>query len=163
MTTEQQNSGRPITGRTVLFGMLAFFGVIIAVNMLFVYFALESWPGLSTDKAYEDGLAYNKTLEAAARQSELGWQSRVGLENGAQLSAMLLNKSGAGVSGGTVTARLVRPTHEGIDQTIMLKEFQPGHYLGPVSPLLPGRWKVELRVTEGEQSLYFMVHELRVK
>jgi len=163
MTTERQATGRPITGRTVLFSMLAFFGVIIAVNMLFVYFALDSWPGLSTDEAYKDGLAYNKTLEAAALQGELGWRSRVELVNGTQLSARLFNKNGDGVTVGTVKARLVRPTHAGVDQIIVLKESQPGYYQGAVSTLLPGRWKVELRVTEGEQGRYFMVHELLVK
>ena len=47
---------RPLTGKTVLIGFLAFFGLIFAVNGAFVYFALDSWPGLRYDSAAEAGL-----------------------------------------------------------------------------------------------------------
>ena len=43
---------RRITGRMVLVGLLTFFGVVFAVNGVFVYFALDSWPGLTTEAAY---------------------------------------------------------------------------------------------------------------
>ncbi len=39
---------RPITGRAVLFGLLAFFGVVFAVNGALIFFALDSWSGLTT-------------------------------------------------------------------------------------------------------------------
>jgi len=39
---------RPITGRMVLFGLVAFFGVVFAVNGTLIYFAIDSWSGLST-------------------------------------------------------------------------------------------------------------------
>ena len=68
MTEAVQKAPRRITGWTVFYGMVAFFGVIIAVNLTFVYFALDSWPGLTTQHAYEEGIAYNKTLEQAAAQ-----------------------------------------------------------------------------------------------
>ena len=79
MTEAVQKAPRRITGWTVFYGMVAFFGVIIAVNLTFVYFALDSWPGLTTQHAYEEGIAYNKTLEQAAAQNEMGWTSRVAL------------------------------------------------------------------------------------
>ncbi|MBT3306984.1 MAG: nitrogen fixation protein FixH, partial [Alphaproteobacteria bacterium] len=56
--------GQSITGRMVLIWLLAFFGTIFAVNAVLVFFALSSWPGLTTDKAYEEGIAYNRTLDA---------------------------------------------------------------------------------------------------
>ena len=34
--------GGPLTGRKVLFLLLSFFGVMMAVNAAFVYFAIES-------------------------------------------------------------------------------------------------------------------------
>jgi len=163
MTAGPLPSGRPITGRTVLFGMLVFFGVIIAVNAALVYFALISWPGLSSGQAYEDGLAYNKTLADAESQRDLGWQTRLEMDAGGQLSARFSDKSGALIAGLAPTARLLRPTHEGEDRTVVLKETAPGVYSASIVDLAPGRWKVELKVPEGEKASYFIVHELLVK
>ena len=66
--------GRKITGKHVLVAMLAFFGLIIAVNATFVYLSLSTWTGLVSSNAYVEGLAYNATLEDAARQRQLGWK-----------------------------------------------------------------------------------------
>ena len=64
---------RRITGRMVLVGLLTLFGVVFAVNGVFVYFALDSWPGLATEAAYEQGLAHDQSLaEAAARPNAAG-------------------------------------------------------------------------------------------
>ena len=38
-------TGRPITGRFVLICLIAFFGMIIAVNVIMMRFALETLPG----------------------------------------------------------------------------------------------------------------------
>lgn len=163
MTVNPIPSGKPITGRTVLYGMLAFFGVIIAVNAAFVYFALSTWPGLSTNQAYEDGLAYNKTLADAERQRGLGWRTRLDLNIDGQLSARFFDKSGAMIGGLSPTVRLLRPTHEGEDRDIILKEAVPGVYSAPVIDLAAGRWKAELKVYKDGKILFFIVHELLVK
>jgi len=47
MTDLAAINGKPVTGRRVLIWLVAFFGVVIAVNMAFVYFALNTWPGLT--------------------------------------------------------------------------------------------------------------------
>jgi len=66
-------SRRLTWGPWVFFAM---FAVIIAVNGVMVAFAFGTWTGLETDGAYEKGLSYNDTLEAARRQAALGWRSR---------------------------------------------------------------------------------------
>ncbi|MHA1599926.1 MAG: FixH family protein, partial [Alphaproteobacteria bacterium] len=45
-----------LTGRHVLIMVLAFFGLVIAANVIFVVLAWQSWSGLSTDDAYRRGL-----------------------------------------------------------------------------------------------------------
>ena len=71
-TPEPQS--RPITGRKVLWMLLGFFGVMMAVNGIFVYLALSSFSGLETVNAYVKGLDYNATLRRGAAQKALGWQ-----------------------------------------------------------------------------------------
>jgi len=163
MTANEITSGRPITGRMVLTWLLMFFGVIIAVNGAFVYFALNSWPGLSTEQAYEDGLAYNKTLDAAKLQQDLGWKTLLELGANEQLTVRIFDKSGALVTDLSPTAQVGRAIHENEDRTLSLKETAPGTYTAPVAGLASGRWKVELRVLDGQETRFFIVHELQVK
>lgn len=140
---------KPITGRTVLIWMLSFFGVIIAVNGVFAYLALDSWPGLTTNKAYEEGLAYNDVLDAAARQKALGWQLQpvLGRQPGSErsLEISIRDKDGQPVSGLSVTAEFRRPVGTGKNVSIELKESGPGAYSGIVSLRQPGQWHLEVQ------------------
>jgi len=163
MTASQIPLARPITGRKVLLWLVIFFGVIMAVNAALVYFALNTWPGLSSNRAYQDGLAYNKTLDAAKRQHELGWTSQLELSANERLKARIFDKSGALITGLSPTGRLVRPTHEGEDRVLSFSESEPGIYTAPVAGLASGRWKVQLKVTEDKETRYFIVHELKVE
>jgi len=155
----------PITGRTVLIWMVMFFGVIITVNGAFVFFALNSWPGLTTGRAYEEGLAYNETLDQAAAQDAMGWQSRVNLSpatpKGRILSVRLFSADGAGLDGLSVTALLRRPVGEGLDMDVALKQDGPGRYTALVRLPALGRWQAVLSVARGEKQSYRMVHELQ--
>jgi len=163
MTTNEMVSGRSITGRMVLTWLLTFFGVIIAVNGAFVYFALSSWPGLSNEQAYEDGLAYNKTLDAAKLQHDEGWKSLLDLGANEQLRVRFFDKTGVLVTGLSPTAQVGRATHEDEDRALSFRETEPGIYTAPVAGLASGLWKVELTVLEDQETRFFIVHELKVK
>ena len=49
------------------------FGVVVAVNMVFMASAIRTFSGISTDQAYEKGLKYNQQIAAARSQEQLGW------------------------------------------------------------------------------------------
>jgi len=154
---------KEITGRTVLIGMIAFFGLIIAVNMVFVYFALDSWPGLSTEKAYEKGLAYNDKLAAAEAQAAKGWTSRITVAGDGQVSVRLTDAGGTGIAGLTVGLHLKRPTREGIDRQLSLIQTEPGLYKGQAENLPGGRWIAEVTATGAGIDDYFLVHDILVE
>ncbi len=59
---------KPFTGRHMLFAMLAFFGVIIAVNLTMAVFATKSWTGLVVKNSYVASQAFNRELEQAKVQ-----------------------------------------------------------------------------------------------
>ena len=73
MASDTMKPARPLTGKHVLAMFLAFFGVVIAVNMVMFRVATKSFSGIETDSAYRVGLAYNTELEAARQQAALGW------------------------------------------------------------------------------------------
>lgn len=152
---------RKITGRMVLVGFIVFFGVIAAVNGVFMYFALSTWPGLTTQDAYKQGVAYNQTLDAAAEQKALGWRSALALDGG-KLRVLLTDRDGAPLSGASVEVALSRPLGEETAAMLKLNETTPGTYVAAFVAPLPGRWKAELAVQQTED-VYRMRHEVMVK
>ncbi len=65
---------KPLTGRTVLFVLVAFFGVVIGVNLIMMKFAIQSLPGTEVDSAYRASLAYEREIAAARDQSARNWK-----------------------------------------------------------------------------------------
>ena len=72
----------PLTGRHVLIAVLAFFGVVFAVNGVMTYIALDSFSGLATEDAYRKGLRYNEQLATADAQAAQGWRVKVDYREG---------------------------------------------------------------------------------
>jgi len=155
-------TSKPLTGRTVLFSMIGFFAVIFAVNGVFAYLALSSFPGLSTEGAYQKGLAYNQTLADAEKQTSIGWDSNVSLSAKGQVFVQITDPQDTGVSGMSVTAQLMRPARSGLDQNITLAEGKPGQYIGMASPLLAGRWHLQITATQENQAVFYKVHTLMI-
>ena len=156
---------KPITGRRVLVWLLLFFGTIVAVNGAFVYFALDTWPGLSTRRAYEEGLAYNKTLDAARAQHALGWKSVIDVEGaesgGRALTVRMTDRGGAPVVGLAMTLELRRPVREDQDRMLVLVESGEGVYRAAVE-MPPGRWQAAVKAVDPGGRTYRMTHDLTV-
>lgn len=161
MTTMTQESGFRITGRMVFFGLVAFFGVIAAVNGVFMYYALGTFPGLTDDEAYKHGLAYNQTLADGQRQAALGWRTDLVAKDGA-LVLTLVGKNGEPLDGATVTADVQRPIGPRDDAKITFVATGDGTYRAPFLAPLPGRWKVDLRVAVGTDN-FRALHEVLIE
>lgn len=152
----------PVTGKSVLSWVIAFFVVIFAANAAFVYFALSSWPGLSTENAYELGLRHNNTLAAGETQRKLGWRSGVALVKGNQIQVRFSDRSRAPLAGLKVSVTMIRPSHEGHDVAVDLTEVAPGLYTAPVNLALKGHWMVEVRASDQADNRYKLIHEIDI-
>ncbi len=156
---------RPITGRAVLFGLLAFFGVVFTVNGALVFFALDSWSGLSTERPFEAGRDHDRTLAGAEAQAALGWRSTVALApsaagEGQTVEVTLTGRNGAPLGGLEVELALRRPARGDLDRRLSLSETTAGRYRGTVALPLPGRWYAEIRVRDADGPRYRMEHEI---
>lgn len=129
------------------------FGVIIVVNTVLVISAFNSWSGLETEQAYERGLAFNQVLDATAAQAARGWQSAIQFSDGA-LDVRLRDRDGTGIEGLRVWATFVRPTNEGLDQTLRLAELGGGRYGAGATLPAAGNWDVRIRA-EGRGEDWF--------
>ena len=107
-------SPKPLTGRKVLFLLLAFFGVVIGVNMVMMKLAIQTLPGTEVDSAYSASLAYESEIAAAHDQNARKWKvdARVqrGPDGGATLQVEARDDSGKPMSGLEVSGTL-RTSH----------------------------------------------------
>ena len=62
--------------------MLAFFGVIIAVNVVMATLASTSWTGLVVENSYVASQEFNRKAEEGRAQAALGWKSRLTIAGG---------------------------------------------------------------------------------
>jgi nitrogen fixation protein FixH len=142
---------RPLTGRTVLLCLLAFFGTVIGVNMLMMKFAIDTLPGTEVDSAYRASLAYGNEISAADEQSRRNWKVDAHVERRADGAASVRldarDANGAPLSGLKFSGRLERPTDKRVDRDVDLAESGIGIYRGSASDVPPGQWDL---VIEGE-------------
>ena len=133
-----------LTGWHVLAMFAGLFGVMLAVNILFVVLALKTFSG-ETDHAYINGLKFNETLATNARQAELGWTMTLGLERptggGAVLEARLTDRNNQPLRGAKLQGTIGRTTEANEDQTLSFEESEPGIYRAVIHQIRPGRWK----------------------
>lgn len=151
-----------ITGRKVLLMMVAFFGVIFAVNGVFLYFAIDSWPGLTSDKAYVEGLQYNQVLESAERQAAVGWTSSLAVETrdgGSAIRVTMTDASGDMLSGLKPMLSILRPVGQPDPILVAAHEVHPGVYETLMPTLEAGRWSIAVQV--GDE--YLLNHDIWLK
>lgn len=149
------NSRNPLTGRAVLFWLLGFFGLVIAVNGAFIYFAEHSFPGLSAQNAYEVGLAYNRVLESSEAQRQLGWRVTFGLDSkSGTLELRISDADGRPVESPLVAANVRRPAEAADDQHVSFTRSGPGVYSALHALPAPGNWNVTVRVERAAGDAY---------
>ena len=156
-----------LTGRHVLIMVLAFFGLVIAANVVFIVLAWQSWSGLSTDDAYRRGLAYNETLRQAEAQRALGWQVRAELvplaDGGARLSVVFTGSNDTPVERLDITGQLRRPSREGADRPVVLTGQGSGRYGTDVDLPFSGQWDLHLRATSPDGKIFILEDRLWLK
>ncbi len=127
-----------IRGKHVLAGVVAFFAVIIAVDVTFTVLAIRTFPGQVSVTPYEDGLLYNRRIAQLEAQERLGWQAAAE----AQPRAVMLqfqDREGRPVQGLKIVGRLERPATEAGKIALRFNEAAPGRYVAPAGPA-PGGW-----------------------
>ena len=142
---------RPLTGRTVLFYLVAFFATVMGVNLVMMKLAIDTLPGTEVDSAYRASLAYAGEISAAHDQQRRNWKVEAYVERSANGAATVRldarDASGTPLSGLKFSGRLERPTDKRVDRAVDLAESGIGVYRGSASDVLPGQWDL---VIEGE-------------
>ena len=149
---------KPLTGRKVLFLLVAFFGVVIAVNLVMMKLAIQTLPGTEVDSAYSASLAYEKEIATARDQNARNWNVEAHVvrseRGGATLQVEARDSSGRPMSGLTFQGRFERPTDRRADQAVALAETGIGIYRGAAPLIAPGQWDLVLQGEAAGQRMF---------
>jgi len=141
-------SERQITGRHVLAGMVAAFGVIIAVNVWMAYEAVHTFPGLETENSY----VASQTFDARKRaQLALGWDVSAKVE-ASDFIVAFTGRDGRPVFPAKVEVMVGRTTDETDDMYPALQR-RGDVFAAPVA-LARGLWTIRLTAQAGDGTLY---------
>lgn len=156
-----------LKGWHVLAMLLTFFGITIAVNVVFTTYALSTFSGEDVSKPYLRGLEYNKTLAARAQQAKLKWTASIDVVradgSGAVITVSIAGADGQPVGGLDVTALLKRPTDANLDKVVTLEPLGGGQYRGRVADVATGQWDVIARVGAGVAPSFEAARRVMVK
>jgi nitrogen fixation protein FixH len=154
---------REFTGRDMLFLMIAFFAVVISVNMAMAVIASGSWTGLVVKNSYVASQQFNEKTAELERSAAMNVRASLSYQKG-EVVVQLNDASGAMLSTNALTLKIGRPSYEGEDRSLTMScgvdgtcraraELGPGIWMGEVEAELPGlgRWSraVRLIVREG--------------
>lgn len=157
-------SGKILTGRMVLIYILAFFGVVIAVNGVMMKLAIDTLSGTVVDGAYAVGNAYNQELKAARAQAERGWQVAAHVDrypdSAVSVRIDARDRAGGPVSGMAFSAQLARPADKRGDRFVTLSDIGGGAYRGSAEDVAPGQWDLIIQAERGGERVFLSRNRL---
>ncbi|WP_017669020.1 FixH family protein [Sandarakinorhabdus sp. AAP62] len=130
------------TGRMFLWIMVAFFGVVVAVNITMARLASGTFGGTVVDNSYVASQKYNGWLAKARAQDQLGWATPVSLD-AARRVVIAVPGAAFGAKG---TAH--HPLGRTADVTLKFVADGQGQLVS-TTPLPAGRWQVRIDVRSG--------------
>ena len=143
LSQTQDEKPREFTGKHMLAIMVAFFGVIIAVNIGMATIASKTWTGLVVPNSYVASQDFNAHLAEAAKQEKLGWQGGLTYKQGT-IEFILTDKNAEPITLDTIFVKIGRPAFEQQDQKIELTSMAAGKYSAKVA-LGTGPWAFSVR------------------
>jgi nitrogen fixation protein FixH len=152
---------KPLTGWHVLAMLVAFFGVIIGVNLTMAYFANSTWSGLVVANGYVASQSFDKDLAKARAQEALGWKVDVSF-TADRVRVTFADAKGAKIDGLTITGDLERTVTDKQDQKLTFQGTGSGVYSAPAT-LSPGVWEVEVNAKGEGVSDYHKIYRFVVK
>ena len=127
-----------LKGWHVLAMLIAFFVLVISVDVSFAIRAYSTFPGEVVAKPYEEGIGFNADIHRRAAAKALGWKASLldSVSGGrVHLTMSVHDRSGKPVTGLAPHGELTRTvTTQGV-QSVTFAEVSPGVYQGSTTAL----------------------------
>ena len=127
--------------------------VVIAVNSGLIWMAVRSFPGNAGSNGFAESNAYDRVLDAAAREARLGWTLRATLDRGRPVVA-LTRPDGTPVEGVPVSAVAERPVGPPERTELGFQPLGGGRYLADAALPGPGQWELMLSAGQGGEGMH---------
>lgn len=152
---------KQLTGRHVLAMLIAFFGVIIGVNLTMAWFANSTWSGLVVANGYVASQSFDKDLAKARAQEALGWKVGFTVAED-RIRLTFEDAAGQKIDSLSITGELERTVTDKEDQELTFVPMGAGAYTAPAK-LSSGVWEVEVDAQGNGVSDYHKIYRFVVK
>lgn len=143
---------RRFTGWHMTMVMVAFFAVVIGVNVTMARLAIGTFGGTVVDNSYVASQKYNAWLAQARRQAELGWTPHVSRDSARHVMITVATAAGD-LDGARVVATATHPLGALPPQSLSFA--RAGNAYRSLRPLPPGRWLIHFDVERGTTKAAF--------
>ena len=145
-----------VTGRMVLAGLVAFFGLVAGVNAIMIHAAVSTFGGVETDSSYRAGLAFAREAATVAAQDARHWSvtAKAALEgNATVVEVTARDASGQPLANLVATASLLHPTDRRADHAVSLVSEAAGSLRGE-TVAAAGQWDLVIELSRGGERLF---------
>ncbi len=156
MSEQTQTTGTPAWKSPWLIGWVLLILVVLGVNLIMVYLAMKTNPGLVTEDYYERGQDYEKT-RFSKEANDPGWHMNIDMPkklyagNDIPFSFTVLDKAGVPVKPDSVTFYAYRPSDAKRDFSLPMERVAAGLYSVKAKFVLKGVWDVLVSVKHGDE------------
>lgn len=131
---------KELTGRHVLVILLAFFGVMLGVNIIFTVMAVKTFRGEDVKRSYLQGINYNQILDQRASQVALDWSVSANIQDrarssGKHLVIQMKDKDGQALNDVEITGLFSHRTDSRYDKIATFKASKNGRYTADLTGL----------------------------
>lgn len=157
---------REFTGKHMLISILAFFAVVIGVNVTMATLAQTSWTGLVVENTYVASQQFNEEARKGRAQAALGWTGKLTVASG-EVRYSLVNSLGKPVPLNGVKVLFRHPAYEAEDEALTLAAA-PGDTAGNTGAFAvrhtpkDGVWIVEIDADAGLTSPFRDVRRVMI-
>ena len=148
---------RELTGRRVLFCLVAFFAVVAAVNAVMMTAAVTTFGGIETKSSYQAGLTFAREEAAAEAQQARHWRVIAALRRVAggstQIELSARDAENRPLTGLEASVSLIHPTDRRLDRPVTMQAVDASRFRGAVTPA-PGQWDLVIELARAGERLF---------
>lgn len=134
------------------------FVVMMVANVYLVTVAVQSFGGVTSATAYQQGLAYNQTLADKARMAQLGWNLQWQLadygDRSADVVLTVTDAAGLPLADAAASLAISRPVGVSHSVVVPMAVDDAGRFSARLMLPLAGQWQAEISVARGEDSYH---------
>ncbi len=138
-------TSKPFTGRHMAAVLIAFFGVVVAVNFTMATLASRSFGGQVVDNSYVASQKFNTWLDEAEKEKALGWTAQASRRSDNRITVAF-----AGTKNAAITAIARHPLGLEKSKDFTFERGADGAFVSREA-LAPGRWRLRIEVAAGAE------------